>query len=150
MATAPSAGAESGERAPRNRPIGVDLGPRPALRHVLLAVGAGAGIGEHELAIRELPFVHQQVAAIGHPRLVPDATLRVVDRVALTLRTLGIRPVLLDHTAAEDGDDLVGPGLLAVGCGDVPVPDPEVELMMRHIVALPGRSGGWRGCGALR
>jgi len=112
------------------------------------AIGHGCDGTQHH-ARADQPAREVQAAAGGiDPELMPLAVGGVVAVEALALAALGARPVLEQRALARDDLDAVLAGLVAVRGEDVPLADPEVELMVfRPRAGRLSRRLGERGCG---
>jgi len=93
---------------------------------------------QNHLAIGEAAFEAEDVALRVDPELPPQFRGRVVGVVARAAQTLGALPVFCQRATVEDRLDAVVAGRSAVRKRDVPVADPEIELM-RFRGGTPGR-----------
>src|SRR6266542_6921507 len=107
------------------------------------SIGRSVGPSQGHAAILETPFEGQQLAAVGHPGLVPDPARRVVDAEALAGQTVELLIDLKQGATVEDDvhassrHELVS---LVEPVG-VPIAGPEVELAMFSRSAFGGRRG---------
>src|SRR5262245_42772225 len=115
----------------------------------LARLGARALTHQAHHAVFEASLEHQRTAGVIDPRLVPDASRRVVEIDAVATETAGPLPVLEERAAVENAFDPVGTSDLAF-LGDLPLAEPEIELMVGVASAWSRLLGSRLRCGLFR
>src|SRR4051794_878547 len=115
-------------------------GPGDALRLRGRSVLEGGEPLEHHRLAHEPPVQQQHAPRGVQPGLVPAATHAVVAVQASALEAAGAAPVLGQRTGAEQRRDRAESQLLALRAEHLPLPDPEVEVVLGSGLLLSGHA----------